>query len=248
MDTRRFLQVVLVVVSAGAPHAQQRYVPGPEPLARRMLRSSEADQVAYFNQRLNEGLRVDEIDAIDLLILSRSSLVLPMMERKVEEVLKSRDPLECFTDKTVDPQRFVSVAAASIAWSGDEQALRALSKLIAIDEKRFGVFIQNTMASAETRRNPFVVAYSGLDIGDPAVDKGILAWVEEQFGNKTDFWLGQLKHWWAEAMVERYGGVPLEMHWVDDPIASRINRQLADSVHDDIFRLAAEAREKQAKK
>ena len=248
METKRLLGLLLVAVSAGVPHPQQRPAPGQESPANRMLHSSEAVQLAYFNQRLNEGLRVDEeVNAIDLLILSRSSLVLPMMERKIEEVLKSPDPLECFTDKTVDPQRFVDIAAASIAWSGDEQALKEISKLVAIDEKRFGSLVRNTLFGALNRRNPFVVAYRGLEIGNPAVDKRILAWVEEVFDTKVEFALGQLKHWWAEAMVEKYGRVPLEIDWIDDPIASRIKRELVNSVHDDMVRLASEAYDKQAK-
>jgi hypothetical protein len=223
-------------------------MPEQESLANRIPRMSEADQLSYLDRRLNEGLRPVPDDAVDVLILSRSSLVLPIMERKIEEVLKSSDPLECFTDKTADPKWFVDVAALSIAWSGDEQALKEISKLIAIDGKRFGRLVRNTMLAAQNRRNPFVVAYRGLDLGDPAVDKRILAWVEEHLDTKVEFALGQIHHWWAEAMVERYGGVPLEVQWVDDPIASRISRQLADSVHDEIFRLAAEARDKQAKK
>jgi hypothetical protein len=238
--------LVVIGASAWAAPAQERNLPGPEPLSRYILRMSEADQLAQLNTRLNEGLR--DTDGVDMLVLNRSSLALPVIERKIEEVLKSPDPRECFTDKAVDTERFLAVAASMIADASDEQALKEISKLIAIDEKRFGRLVRNTMLAAQNRRNPFVVAYRGLDLGDPAVDKRILAWVEEHLDTKVEFALGQIHHWWAEAMVERYGGVPLEIQWVDDPIASRISRQLADSVHDEIFRLAAEARDKQAKK
>jgi hypothetical protein len=247
METRSFMRIfVIAAASACAAQAQAGISPGQEPLSRYILRMSEADQLAQLNTRLNEGLR--DTDGVDMLVLNRSSLALPVIERKIEEVLRSPDPRECFTDKTVDTERFLAVAASMIADASDEQALKEISKLIAIDEKRFGRLVRNTMLSAQNRRNPFVVAYRGLDLGDPAVDKRILAWVEEQYGNKTEFWLGELNHWWAEALVERYGRVPLEIQWVDDPIASRIDRQLADSLHDEIFRLAAEARDKQAKK
>ncbi len=247
METRRLTRILVVIgASAWAAPAQERNLPGPEPLSRYILRMSEADQLAQLNTRLNEGLR--DTDGVDMLVLNRSSLALPVIERKIEEVLKSPDPRECFTDKAVDTERFLAVAASMIADASDEQALKEISKLIAIDEKRFGRLVRNTMLAAQNRRNPFVVAYRGLDLGDPAVDKRILAWVEEHLDTKVEFALGQIHHWWAEAMVERYGGVPLEIQWVDDPIASRISRQLADSVHDEIFRLAAEARDKQAKK
>jgi hypothetical protein len=78
----------------------------------------------------------------------RATVLVPLIERKIGEVLRSTDPLERFTDKTVDPQRFVSIAALSIAWSGDEQALKEIGKLIAIDEKRFGTLVRNTLLAA----------------------------------------------------------------------------------------------------
>jgi len=182
-----------------------------------------------------------------VLILNRSSLVLHVVERKIEEVSRSTDPLECFIDKTVDPKWSVDMAASSIARSGDEQALKEISKLIATDEKRFGTLVRNTLFAAQNRRNPLVVAYRGFDFGDPAVDKRMVAWVETQFDTRVEFAFRQLKHWWAKAMVERYGGVPTETQWLDGPIASRIKRAPSGSLHDDMFRLAAEARSGQAK-
>jgi hypothetical protein len=122
-------------------------------------------------------MQVDGIEPLGVLIRTRGSLVLPMMERKIEEVLKSSSPLDCFTDKTVDPQRFVDLAASNIAHAGDEYALKEVSKLIALDEKRFDLLVRNTLLAAENRRNPFAVAYRGFEIGDPAVDKRIVAWV-----------------------------------------------------------------------
>jgi hypothetical protein len=218
-----------------------------EPLWKRILQMSDADQVAYVNQRLNEGLRPVPDDAVGPLISSRSSLVLPVIEKKIEEVLKSPNPRECFTDQTVDPTTFVNVAAWSVAQAGDEHALAAVSKLIALDEDRFGILVRNTLYHAQNRRNPFIVAYRGFEIGSPAVDRRILSWAEEQFGNKTEFRQGQLKQWWAEAMVEEYHHQPTETDWHFDPIASRIQRQLADPFHDDVIRLAGEAYEKRSK-
>jgi hypothetical protein len=209
---------------------------------------SDADQIAYVNQRLNEGLPPAQDDAMGPLISSRSSLVVPIIEKKIEEVLKSPNPQECFTDKTVDSTRFVNVAAVSITEAGDEYALMAVSKLMALDAARFGIFVRNTLDEAETRQNPFLLAYKGFEIGDPAVENRILAWAEEQFhDDTTEFRHGQLKHWWAEAMVEKYHHRPTETDWHFDPIASRVKRELADPFHDDVIRLAGEAYEKRAK-
>jgi hypothetical protein len=183
-----------------------------------------------------------------VLILGRSSLILPIMEKKIEEVLKSPNPLDCFTDKTADPQKFVDLAAWMIPGAGDEYALREVGKLIAIDEKRFGMLVRNTLLAAENLRNPFTVAYRGFEIGDPAVNKRVVAWIGQEFDDKTEFRQGQLKHWWAEAMVERYGGAPNEVNWASDPIATQIKPELAESLHYEILRLAVEVCINPAKK
>ncbi len=95
---------------------------------------------------------------------------------------------------------------------------------------------------------PFPVAYRGFEIGDPAVDKKIAAWIELQFANKTEFSQRQLKSWWAEAMAEKYGAAPTEVNWANDPIATRFRPELAASLHDEILQLGREAFEKRAKK
>jgi hypothetical protein len=88
---------------------------------------SDADQVSYVSSRLDHGLAIVDDDAMDVLVLSRSSLVLPMLEKKIEEVLRSPHPLDCFTDKNADPQFAVDMAAATIAYAGDEQSLKETS-------------------------------------------------------------------------------------------------------------------------
>jgi hypothetical protein len=137
-----------------------------------------------------------------------------------------------------------------IPGAGDEYALKEASKLIALDEKRFDLLVRNTLLSASVRRNPFAVAYRGFAIGDPAVDKRIVAWAGSQLAQSlgTEFVQGQLMHWWAEAMAGKYGAAPTEVNWVNDPIASRIDPALAGSLHDEVLRLGAEAFEKGAKK
>lgn len=132
---------------------------------------SEAEQVAYTNSVLDRGMQVDETETLGRLVLTRGSLVLPMLEKKIEEVLRSQSPLDCFTDKTVDPQKFVDLAGLTIAYAGDEYALKEISKLIAVDGRRFGYLVRGVLTAAQGRSNPFVVAYHGFKIGDPALDK-----------------------------------------------------------------------------
>lgn len=141
MRVRSFVRLTPATMSVWACFAQ-RAAPDPELFGDGILRKSEAYQIAFIRSDLDQGMQGDN-DPPVMLILNRSSLVLPMIEKKIEEVLKSPNPLDCFTDKTVDPQKFVDVAAWSIPSAGDENALREVGRLIAIDEKRFGMLVRN---------------------------------------------------------------------------------------------------------
>lgn len=186
------------------------------------------------------------------LILNRSSVTLPVIEQKIEEVLRSRSPLDSFSDKSVDPQKFVGIAALAITESGDVQALKEASKLMKVDEKRFGWMVAKTLLTARTYRNPFTVAYGGFDIGDAAIDSRMVPWFESQFSqaeailrqSDTDFEIREQKRWWAEALVEKYRGVPTERQWLADPLASRLSQVRAAGLHDDVIHLAAQAIQK----
>ena len=201
---------------------------------------------AAVKTTLDRGLPVDSINETGLLIQRRSSLVLAMLENKIEEVLRSTNPRDCFTDKSVNADRFISIAAGNIAGSGDVTGIRELSKLVTIDEKRFGPFVNSLLYAAINRDNgnPFVVAYGGLDIGNPLLTKRILEWVKSEAEPEG---IGtsparprprQFTEWWAKAMVLKYGRIPTEMDWYIDPIASQVGRAVADSLHDDVLRLA----------
>ena len=52
----------------------------------------------------------------------------------------------------------------------------------------------------------------------------------------------------AEAMVNRYGGVPTPDQWTGDPIVSRLKAQTAGFLYHDVHRFAAEAAQKRARK
>jgi hypothetical protein len=67
----------------------------------------------------------------------RATSLLPVLERRIEEALKSPNPLDPFTDKMADPKRAINLAAATIAYAADGLALEEISKLLAIDDGRF---------------------------------------------------------------------------------------------------------------
>ncbi len=73
-------------------------------------------------------------------------------------------------------------------------------------------------------------------------------WIERQFGDKHDLRRDELKHWWAEAMADRYGNMPPEVQWINDPIATRLRPALAASLHDEVLGLEAEINASRPKK
>ena len=179
---------------------------------RRLLKASEAEQTAWINAHLRAGMPPD--DDFGMLVLNRSAVTLPLIEQKIEEVLRSPSPLDCFSNKSVDPRKFVDVAALAITEAGDVQALKEVSKLMKIDEKRFGWLVGKTLLTARTYRNPFTVAYGGFEIGDVAIDSRIAPWFEAQFSQAeailrnadTDFDVRRQKQWWAEALSRKIPG------------------------------------------
>jgi len=247
MVTNWYLVTILAAAIGCTPCSEAQSVRESESLYQRMSRASQIEQLEYLDIRLNQGFRPVNDDALDA-VLEHPAVALPLVEKKIEEVLRSPDPKECFTDPQADPKYFVDMGAAWIASAGDEYAMKEIAKLVAFDERRFGRLVVTLLHSVRDGANPFGIAYKGLDIGSQKVDKWILAWADEEFENKTDFWQGRLKQLWAEAVAERYDNIMLPATWDNDPIASRIRRETADAVHDDVLRLAVEAREKLTKK
>jgi hypothetical protein len=146
-----------------------------------------------------------------------------------------------------------------------------LSKLLRVDEKRFGYLVEQTLVAARTYGNPFPVAYQGFDIGDPAIDSRIASWAEKELlpppppprgysrvpdGERfrqldiaaREGIIRDARTLWAEALVDKYGGVPSEAQWRSDPIVSRLKPSETDPVHDEMIRLTAEVVEKRAKR
>jgi hypothetical protein len=239
MDTKQVVGFVFGVLAFAAASATE--ICAQQTLPSKILTLSDAEQVAFTNSYLDQGMPVGE-DFI-LLVLNRSSLVLPILEMKIEQVLKSPNPRECFSNKEVDPQRVVAMAASAISSAADEQALKEASKLLKLDDKRFDWMVETTLSHLASG-NPFVLAYKGADMGDPALDKGIARWADSMFRRRSYDSPGSLERRWADVMVDRYRGVPIQSEWASDPIVSRMSPAIVESMRRDMFRFFQVAWEK----
>src|SRR5262249_27788125 len=161
----------------------------------------------------------------------------------IESVLSSSNPTERFTEKNVDPNRFVSAAASLIANQGDYQALEEIGKLLRINEERFEGFVRIALSAAlANQENVFVLIYRGLRQGSATLDARMMGWVEsvivEDIRRQKP---GPISRQWAEAAVERYGGVPLVSEWANDPIVSRMKPETVELMRDAMFEAFAAA-------
>ena len=203
---------------------------------------SDAEQVAAVRAYLDAGAPVGQEQGIFGLAMAHSELILPVLEKKVEEVLRAQDPMDCFTNKNTRPDSVIALAVSMITHSDGEPAMKELAKLVALDEKRFGREVFSGLAGASSHQNGFSLAYKSFDPANPALDRAITAWAETFLDRPTPTVL-ELRDW-ADALVERYGGVPVGPEWDNDPIVSGLKPALAESLHPEMLRLASEAWEK----
>lgn len=190
------------------------------PLSQRILDWSEQDQIAWIHSYLSDGMPPSEV--IATLAVAKSFITLPLLESKVEEVIKSKSPKQVFNNRSIEPDKVVSLATSFIAYAANEQALIEASKLIRIDEVRFGSLVSQIFDRSLIRGNPYKLAYLGLAIGDPVVNQKIITWAQAQFGYKEEYMRALSYKSWAEAIVERYDGAPNFAQFANDPIAIRI--------------------------
>ncbi len=145
MGTKFFLSRIL----AASIIASRAQTPAPNEITYRdnILRVSEAEQIAFVRSVLDQCIPPG--DTLTLLLLNRSSLALPLIERKIEEVLKlPRNPV-CATGRQIDPDGFINLAAQTLVYAGNEQALREVGKLLKLDANRFDELVQLTLFGSE---------------------------------------------------------------------------------------------------
>lgn len=220
------LAVVFLTFVAGQPN-----MIGQGRTARTILDLSEADQIAFITATMEQGFPAERGEEMTMLIINRSSLTLPLIERKLEEAIRTGSP----------SREFVETAAEMISYAGNEDSLREIARLLKIDEKRFGRLIGRTLDNSLNWRNPFGVLYRGIEMGDPAIIRHGVAWSSSALASD------RLKRLWAEALVDRYARVPSEPEWASDPIVSRLKADQASQLRETILRFASEAHAKRGK-
>jgi hypothetical protein len=195
------------------------------PSARAMLELSEVEQTKFVNETMEAGFPDERADQMTMLIINRSALVLPLIERRIEIELRSQS----------SSKDLIETAMEMIAYAGDEQAIREVSKLVAIDEARFGRFVARTLHNALNFRNPFTIAYRGVEIEDGRIAQKIGAWADSALLSQ------RMQRLWAEAMVKRYGRVPSEAEWAKDPLAVRLRTSRHEQLRENVTGFAREA-------
>ena len=218
---------------------------------------SDAEQVALAKTVVDLGVRAgDPAEILQSLARGRSSLILPIVEQKIEAVLKSPEPRDCFTEKSINVDRSLLSMWLAIANVGRAEALREAGKLLKIDEKRFDRMVDQIMSNAVGEHKGFSLAYQGLEMDDPALTRRIVAAMADvlekerpNIGNPVfEGILIDARHQWAEAMVERYCGVPTANEWATDPLASRLDEKLVSAFYPDVYRYAVDAAARRAEK
>jgi hypothetical protein len=239
----RIVAAGMIIACAMLPvsMAQEKKGTGP---ARDIGQWTDSEVETWMRSALDRGLPEELGDYMSAALKYRGAVVVPLTEKKIEEVLKSTSPATCFSDPSVDPGKFVREAVAAIRGAGDENALKAAGQLMEIDEARFGFMVGNILFNAMAYRNPFTVAYRGFAIGDPAIDSRIAEWTEALLSQNHK----STQQDWAEAMLDRYSVVPNAGQWATDPIATRLSPKVLDLVQSNVTRLAAETLEKRTKR
>jgi len=212
---------VLLIFLAGIVAAQV-------PSARAVLEISEAEQAKFVVETMAAGFPADRADQMTMLIINRSALVLPLIEERIEAELGTPSP----------SKDFIATATDMIAYAGDDQSLRAISKLIAIDDDRFGSLVGRTLDNALDFRNPFVVAYRGYDLKDEAIARRVADWSGSRLSSE------RMQRLFGDALATKYNGVPNDSEWANDPIAAGLKNSQRQQLKESVMRFAQEAKAK----
>jgi hypothetical protein len=229
MAFSNFKRVLMAIAFSALFLNGQQTPDAAAPSARNMLDLSDSEVVSFVAEMIDQGFPDERADQMTMLIINRSALVLPLIGTRVAASLKSESP----------SSRFVDIGSEMIAYAGDEVSIREISKLIAIDEQRFGRLVGRTLDNAGTFRNPFTSVYSAFELDDAAISRYTAEWVHSASQSN------RMQRLWAEAMLDRYHKIPDGPEWYADPIASAL-KAIPDlqNMRQNLLRFATESQER----
>lgn len=222
MGSKLSSRFLIVVVVGLFPFVLSAEVSSPKAI----LEVSAIEQMRFVSNALEKGFPIETADHVTMLVLNRSDVVLPLLLERVLMELRTQSPI----------QKLVATSLEMIVYAGDATALRTVAKLMAVDEERFVGLVGRTLDNAISFRNPYTVAYEGLDIGNTSVDRQIVLWSENSLNGV------RMQRLFGEALKDRYRREPDEGQWATDPIASRINASQRQRLQGSVLRYAAEAK------
>lgn len=197
------------------------------PSAETVLRHFESEEAKFVNDAVDAGFPDGSADGMTMLVINQAALVVPLLESRIELELGKNSP----------SNSLIATASEIIAYAGSEQSLQAASRLIAIDAERFGALVERTLDNAIDFRNSCTVAYRGLAMDDEAVSERIGRWAASRLPTR------RMQRLWADAMLDRYGGVPGDRQWAQDAIATRIGVVHVSSLKGSVTEYARRAQE-----
>lgn len=206
------LLLLLCLALGGVPLFSQTATQNDDP--RRVLLLSESEQQQFVRSYLNDGLPERLGDTFSLLLINRSALVVPILESQVELELQRPQRSE----------RSIDLSSALVAYPGDAFSLEAVGKLLRLDESRFGPLVGRTLDNVPDDRNPFALVYTVISSGNGALSSRAIEWANSALLSN------RMQRAWAELLLDRYGKVPSESEWANDPIASRLTNRASSEL------------------
>ncbi len=212
-----------LALAVGSLSAQQQAQQAQPPDAK------TAEEIAAIHQEIIEALDQhlfdEERDKLYILALAHSKILVPEAVQRIQAALN-----EPSTDR-----KLIARLADIIAYAADETAADALSHLCAQDEKLFGYFVERLLNYAGGSRNPYTLAYYVLETGGSEVVPHVMRWVLDGAS------LPSYHRVWAQALFERYQGIPSESELQRDAVISRLSAGLPSGVRSELVLVAKES-------
>ncbi len=180
---------------------------------------------ATITDALDRKLFTEERDEIYILAMRHSNILVPEVASRIQAAL---------ADQAFGDEKFVARLADILAYAADETAIDALTQLCAQGEGRFSYYIGRVLDYSGGRRNPYGLAYYALRKANPQVEASVMKWID---GRPV---FVSLPTRLAQALFERYKGMPSESELLGDPVVSRLQNGLPPEVRSELIAVAKE--------